>query len=178
MTVYICLLRGINVGGKRMKMADVRDMFKSIGYPDVQTLLASGNVIFEADATPDTLVPEIEAAIIEKFGFESKIIIRTADQLEKIITDNPFSVDELEPKFLHVNFMRSTPSQETIDTFQQDHSTSEIVHVIGQEAYIYYTDGAGRSKFNLEKSLNVIGTARNWNTVLKLKTLANELLNR
>lgn len=176
MPIYICLLRGINVGGKRMKMADLRAMFTTIGYPDVTTILASGNVAFKSDDTAENLVLAIEAAIIEKFGFESKIILRTANQLEKTVAENPFTIDELEPKFLHVNFMRSTPSQEAIDSFQQQHSTSEIVNVMGEQAYIYFPDGAGRSKLNLEKSLNIIGTARNWNTVLKLKKMAEELI--
>ena len=175
MPVYIALLRGINVGGKRMKMAVLRDALTGIGLSDVQTILASGNVIFRSEENQETLVTNIENAIHATFGFESKIIIRTPQQIEAAIAKNPFNVAEVETKLLHVNFLRNAPAEEKIATFQQSHEGIEQVHIFDEEVFIYFVDGSARSKLNIEKSLDVIGTARNWNTVLKLEALAKDI---
>lgn len=176
MTVYICLLRGINVGGKRMKMSDLQDMFESIGIPNTKTLLASGNVVFQSDEKDASkLAQKIEDTIPDKFGFDSKIIMRTQQDLEAIIEKNPLHKEDYETKMLHVNFLRQAPSKEAVQNFEQAHNTEERVFVNGNEVFIYYPNGAGRSKLDIERSLNVIGTARNWNTVLKLQALAHEI---
>lgn len=172
MAKYIALLRGINVGGKRMKMADVREMFEQLGYSDVQTILASGNVIFESDETNiSSLIRAIEAAIIERFGFESRIIIRTPATLQLAIDHAPFTEAQLaEAKFAHIMFLSKAPTQDNFESLLAWHKGkgNEVIALHGHELYIYYTDGVGRSKLttnNIEKYLNVVGTARNWNTV-------------
>ena len=179
MPVYIALLRGINVGGKRMKMADLRDMFTNIGFQDVQTLLASGNVIFQTkEDNQGKLVADIENAIQLTFGFDSKIIIRTLEQIEAVITKNPFNMDEIAGNRLLVTFLRDTPSNEAIQAFEEFHQTNEAVHISDEEIFIHYPDGAGQSKLSnnvIEKKLDIVGTARNWNTVIKIRALASKV---
>ena len=103
MPVYIALLRGINVGGKRMKMADLREMFTTIGFQDVKTILASGNVIFQTkEDNQQQWVTDIENAIQATFGFESKIILRTPEQIEAVIAKNPFNMEKVAGEILHM----------------------------------------------------------------------------
>jgi uncharacterized protein (DUF1697 family) len=180
MTVYICLLRGINVGGnKRIKMADLRDLFKTLGIADAKTLLASGNVVFQSDETdPAKLVAAIEAAIQAAYGFESKIIMRTHAALQAVIEKSPFEPDEVDGSKLLVMFLRDAPAAQHIAAFNESHSTVERVVFTGDEIFIDYADGIGTSKLSnnaLEGKLKVIGTGRNWNTVLKIQTLADEI---
>ena len=178
MTVYIALLRGINVGGKRMKMDDLRDVFAELGFENVQTLLASGNVAFQSDASDRAQVAaQIEAGIRQKFGFESRIIIRTAEEIQQVIQNHPFSEDHMadEGKLL-VMFMGEAPSSEAVTALKEAHAGPEVTHISGPEAYIVYPDGMGRSKLTnnfIEKHLKVTGTGRNWKTVNKLRDLAD-----
>jgi uncharacterized protein (DUF1697 family) len=180
MTVYICLLRGINVGGnKRMKMADLRALLDSLGIPDAQTILQSGNVVFRSDEPdPATLAATIEAGIQQKFGFDSRIILRTTEDFSLVMTDHPFSGDQLadEAKML-VMFLEQAPSSDAINALMDAHSGPESIHISGREAFIFYPNGMGRSKLTntlIEKHLRVAGTGRNWKTVNKLRDLAAE----
>ena len=89
---YIALLRGINIGSKnRIKMADLRTIFESMGYENVKTYLQSGNVIFDADSDNETKIADrIEKKINKTFGFSVNIIIRTESELKDIVNNNPF----------------------------------------------------------------------------------------
>lgn len=175
MPVYIALLRGINVGGnKRIKMADLRALFASIGLPDVKTLLASGNVIFQSDETDrEKLVSNIEETIQRHYDFEVKVILRTGDELEAIIEKNPFAGQDVAGNRLLLTFLENNSATEAVNNFQESHATNEVFYFMEKEIFIHYPDGAGQSKLSntvLEKKLAVIGTARNWNTVIKLQT--------
>ena len=92
---YIALLRGINIGPhKRIKMADLRQAFKSWGYSNIRTLLATGNVLFAATETNvETLQQNIEANIAETFGFDVPVIIRTLAQIQALAMADPFAGD-------------------------------------------------------------------------------------
>ncbi len=176
MPTYIALLRGINVGRKRMKMDTLREMFESVGYANPKTLLASGNVIFQTDETDrDTIIQTLEYAIVETFDFDSKIILRTGDAWQEAITNCPYlEQSEQNPKHLLVTFLSNIPSDITIANLHSAHEGSELINVIDQTLYIYYADGVARSKLTnnvIEKQLQVAGTARNWNTVLKIHDL-------
>ena len=179
MPVHICLLRGINVGGKRIKMDALRDMFDSLGIPNAQTLLASGNVVFQSDETDSkSFVETIEAAIQTTFGFESKIIMRTQAQLQAIIDKNPFQEGDFAGNKMLVTFLRAAPNPELVEAFKEGYTGPERIHFLDDEIFIDYVEGAGQSKLSnnlIEKKLKVVGTARNWNTVLKLQALAEKV---
>lgn len=178
MPVLISLLRGINVGGnKKIKMAELRALYEALGFTNVRTLLQSGNVVFESEnANPEQVAGQIEAAVVERFGFESKVIIRTRDQLQAVIADHPFSADQLaEPGKLLIAFLKSEPDAQQLEALREAHTGSEIIHHRGSELYIYYPDSMGRSKLDnsfIERRLKTISTGRNWNTVNKLLALA------
>lgn len=173
MPVYISLLRGINVGGnKKIRMADLKALYESLGFSNVQTLLQSGNVVFETDTDSAQLAGQIEAGILNTFGFESKIILRTCAQLRAVVEHNPYTAPQLaEPSKALVTFLADTPATGAIQTLMNDHQGTETLHIIGRELFVFYTDGAGRSKLTnvfIEKRLKTTGTARNWNTIQKL----------
>lgn len=178
--IYICLLRGINVGGnKRIKMADLRKLLAGIGFNKVKTILQSGNVVFETDETDrEKLAQKIGEAIIKQYDFEVKIILRTAQEWQAIIDKKPDYEIEVAGNRLLVMCLDSTPSPENNAALLESHHGDEIIHILEQEIFIYYGDGMAKSKLSnavLERKLNVVTTARNWNTVIKLQNLVNDM---
>ncbi|GAB3122245.1 DUF1697 domain-containing protein [Glaciibacter psychrotolerans] len=93
MTRYVALLRGVNVGGITMKMADVAALFTGLGLENVKTVLASGNVLFDSASTPPHLKPRIENALRERFGYEAWVHVLDIDTIHRIIKDFPFEAE-------------------------------------------------------------------------------------
>ena len=90
MTRYVALLRGVNVGGVSMKMADLVEVVRELGYDDVKTVLASGNVLF---TTPDAAAAskdKLEPALRKRFGYEAWVHVLTVDSIQKIIDSYPY----------------------------------------------------------------------------------------
>ena len=179
MAVYISLIRGINVGGhKIIKMAALRALYDSMGLAGAQTLLQSGNVVFSADnPDPADLARQIKAGIEKSFGFPADVILRTAGEWEAVIRRNPFRKEaEIAPSKTAVMFLSGPPGTAAQESLENAHSGPEKIHFAGQELYLYYPDGMGRSKLTnvfIERHLGLTGTARNWNTVMKLAHMAD-----
>jgi len=174
---YIVLLRGINVGGKRIKMAHLREVLESMGFQDVKTYLQSGNVILTHDSTDKiNIAGEIEKELSQKFGFSVNIIIRTKDELESIINNNPFiKVSDIELDKLHVTFLYDEPNKKTVSSLNINKEDNEKFGINGREIYLYLPNGYARTKLNnniFEKKLNTIATTRNWKTTNKLLELS------
>lgn len=177
MSTFVSLFRGINVGGHQMvRMDELKELYLSLGCKDIVTYIQSGNVVCSTD-DPDVaqLARQIEDSFAQKFGFRAKVIVRTAGELQEIIVNNPFQNDPTkESKRILVLFLTSRPESDAEEDLRKAYSGPEEIHIIGQEAYIYYPDGMGRSKLTLtllEKKLKTGGTGRNWNTVLQLQKL-------
>jgi uncharacterized protein (DUF1697 family) len=139
MPVFISLLRGINVGGnKKIAMAELRAVYESLGLAGARTLLQSGNVVFRADGEGETLAMltgRIENAIEARFGFHVAVIMRTRDDLDGIITEQPFSAGQLaEPSKIAVAFLAETPTAAALNTLNEDHDGPEIIHSQGRGA--------------------------------------------
>jgi uncharacterized protein (DUF1697 family) len=171
---YIALLRGINVGGrKKVAMADLRAMLDDLGFASPRSLLQSGNLLFGGRAR---LTGPLERAIQDaarlRLGLDSQIFVRTADEWDAIVRANPFPGEaRRDPGHLLVMCLRQAPSAGQVDALRAAIRGRERVEVRGREAYLVYPDGIGTSKLTnvvLEKHLESPGTARNWNTVLKL----------
>jgi len=97
MSLYFVFLRAINVGGHNVKMADLREIFISLGFRNVETYIASGNVIFESDDNDiKSLENKIERHLFENLGYEVAVFIRTANQLKNIVYSGPVTEEELE----------------------------------------------------------------------------------
>jgi uncharacterized protein (DUF1697 family) len=103
MTRYIALLRGINVGGINIKMADLADTVRSLGHTGVETVLASGNLVFDSDQTDAAAIKAgLERALSDTFGYEAWVVLLTRDALAAAVDDYPF--DDLDGWHSYVMF--------------------------------------------------------------------------
>ena len=171
MTRYAGFLRGVNLGKRTVKSAELKAAFEALGFTNVKTLLASGNVLFDAKAAKG-LKEKIEAGLKEQFGFDVPIVLRTLDELKTMVAANPFGREAGEDAQLHVLLL----DQELPKGFKQASLAGDydVARAAGGEiCYIVYRkdDGTylGRSQLNVDKSLpkGVVATMRNWNTILK-----------
>jgi uncharacterized protein (DUF1697 family) len=176
MTVYIALIRGINVGGnKLLKMADVKAAFEKLGLQNVRTHLQSGNVVFQTDAKDRA---KLGKALEGALGVEAKIMLRTAAELRKAIAANPLPDATSQPSRFIVAFLSAKPTAAAMKALRDGYSGPETMELHGAELYIQYGDDMGRSKLNnalLERKLGVSATSRNWNTVTRLLEMADEI---
>jgi uncharacterized protein (DUF1697 family) len=178
MTTHIALLRGVNVGGKtKIAMADLRAMLADLGFGDPRSLLQSGNLVFRSDKFTGTgLERLLEAETEKRLGLKTDFFVRTPEEWEAVIANNPFPKEaESDPSHLVVMFLNKAPDAKDVEALQAAIAGREIVRASGRQAYITYPDGIGDSKLTItviEKKLGSRGTGRNWNTVLKLGALA------
>ena len=177
MTRCVSLFRGINVGGNQIvRMDALKALHQTLGLRDVQTYIQSGNVVFSSDGADVTQIQkDIEDAFAQTFGFQVKVMVRTAGEFNVMIANNPFQDQPMrESNRLVAMFLAGHPISTALEDIQQTYTGPEEIHIIGQEAFIYYPEGQGRSKLTntfLEKKLGTAGTARNWNTVLRLQKM-------
>ena len=178
MPTYAALLRAVNLGGKsRLPMSDLRDICMELGLRDPVTYIQSGNVIFEAEAAQLRELPSrMTAAIEQRFGFRTEVILRSAAELRDVIRRNPFAERAAsDPAKLLVVFLASDPGEESRAKLRSIDTEKEELHPSGAELYIWYPEGMGRSRLTnatLERACTTTGTARNWNTVERLCALA------
>jgi uncharacterized protein (DUF1697 family) len=177
----IALLRGINVGGgKKVPMAQLRELFEQLGHDAVRTYVQSGNVVFTAadpDATPAQLAAPIEQAIEEQFGFPVAVTIRTRDELAAVIDADPFAGVADHPSRYHVLFLAQEGDPRRLEEVDAAAFEPERFALRGRELYLWTPEGIGRSKLAQqlsERRLGVAATARNWRTVTTLLALADE----
>ncbi|HLH61651.1 MAG TPA: DUF1697 domain-containing protein [Ktedonobacteraceae bacterium] len=177
MARFVSLFRGINVGGNHpVRMDELKALLESLGLRDVATYIQSGNVVFSGEDIDLAQLPaQIEERFAQRFGFQARVIVRSAAELSEIIANNPFQGQpEKESKWTVVLFLSSPPGSAALEELRQAYTGPEEYYLIGQELYIYYPNGQGRSKLTntlLEKKLKTSGTARNWNTVLQLQKM-------
>ena len=177
MSRFVSLFRGINVGGHQLvKMDALKELHTSLNLQDVQTYIQSGNVVFASDNMNVTQIQkDIEDGFAQKFGFQVKVMVRTANEFNMIIKNNPFQNQSVkESKWVVAIFLASDPISTALEDIQMTYSGPEEIHIVGKEAFIYYPEGQGRSKLTntfLEKKLKTVGTSRNWNTVLRLQKM-------
>jgi uncharacterized protein (DUF1697 family) len=178
--LHIALIRGINVGGhKAVAMSDLRDMLAGLGFDGARSLLQSGNLVFRCAAQKEASLEgllEIEAE--KRLGLHADFFIRSAKEWREVVARNPFRKEaERDPGHLVVMFLKAAPNANDVKAVNAAIVGPEIVRAEGRHLYIVYPAGIGKSRLTnvlLEKKLGIRGTARNWNTVLKLNALADE----
>jgi uncharacterized protein (DUF1697 family) len=178
MTIYIALLRGINVSGhNKIKMTELKSALESMGLGRVQTYIQSGNVLFESQEEVEPLRRRIEDEIKTVFGLSITVILRTTKELERIIANCPFAADSLsEGESIQVSALTEALSQKQIDILSDDKSKVDEYQINGQEIYFLFHQSILDSK--LAKNLQKLGssvTSRNWNTIIKLAALAKAM---
>jgi uncharacterized protein (DUF1697 family) len=180
MAVIICMLRGVNVGGhNQIKMDALKALCVSLKLKDPQTYVQSGNVVFKTEEKDHKkLATRIQHAIERKIGFRPNVMLRTAAEMRKVVTRNPFAGrKDIEPGKLLVNFLAYDPGKDAREKALAIKVGPEEMHLIGREAYIYFPNGQGRSKFPwpaIERALGTSGTGRNWNSVTKMLEIAEK----
>ncbi len=173
MTVYVSMLRAVNVGGtSRIKMDALRAVYESIGLNDVRTLLQSGNVVFRSSLKDrERLVKRITQELERQLELQVDVIVRTLAELADIVERGPVLSPHADPSKLLVMFLSGVPDAAAQAALGKWHKGPEMLEMRGPEIYLYYPEGVGRSKLSgavIENKLNTSGTARNWNTLQKL----------
>ncbi|HWS46307.1 MAG TPA: DUF1697 domain-containing protein [Acidimicrobiia bacterium] len=166
MTTYVALLRAVNVGGRKVPMQALRELFAGLGHRDVETYIQSGNVVFAAKGAAARVKPELEHAIGREFGFDVTVLLRTHAELTKVVAGNPFTKQEP-----YVTFLDAAPRAQQVEALDPGQFAPDVFAVNGREVYLHCPGGYGRTKINnafFESRLAVAATTRNWNTVLKL----------
>jgi uncharacterized protein (DUF1697 family) len=179
MPIAIALIRGINVGSTRsLPMALLRTLCEQVGMQAPQTYIQSGNVVFRwAGKGLSAAAAELEALIETQRGFRPSVVIRTRDDLAEAVAANPFTARaNSEPAKLLVMYLKTKPNAGAAAALDQVKRTGEQLRLVGRELFIDFPDGVGRSKLSLAAVEKTIGlaTARNWNTTLKLLSMAHE----
>jgi uncharacterized protein (DUF1697 family) len=178
MPIRIALLRAINVGGRApVAMADLRDLLTRLGLLEPQSLLQSGNLVFRSGpGTGAELERLLETEAEKRLRLRTDFFVRTAAEWKAVVARNPFGREaERDPSHHLVMFLKDPPDAGRVKAVQAAITGPEVVRAEGKQLYIVYPEGIGRSRLTgtvIEKKLGSRGTARNWNTVLKLAALA------
>ncbi len=173
---WVCLLRGVNVGGKRVAMKALKELFEGLGHEDVTTYIQSGNVVFRSrsgGAKAKKLAKDIEKALEDGMKLDVTVLLRSPADLAKVTEAKPFAGAEN----VHVTFLDDEPDASKVSAIDHDAYPPDEFEVIGREVYLRCPDGYGRSKLLnsfWEKKLGVAATNRNWRTVEKLLGMASD----
>lgn len=175
---HVALLRGINVGNaKRIAMADLRALVEKLGYQSVNTLLNSGNVIFDAAGAPAAECGlKIEKAITARLGIISRVIALSGAEISAIVKENPLAKIADNPSRLMVVIPADRSGLKLIQPLAKEKWGREMIGFGKRAAYIWCPEGiiVSRLAKAVEKALKDAVTIRNWATTLKLQELTKE----
>jgi uncharacterized protein (DUF1697 family) len=177
MASYVALLRAVNVAGKSLAMAVLRDYASALGLEDPRTLLQSGNLVFRSTGKkPAELERLLEREAQKRLGVTTEFLVRSERELAAIIANNPFpAAAGRDPARLLVMFLKDQPPGDVVDALRKAIVGRETIAADARQLYIVYPAGIGRSKLTtslIEKRLATRGTGRNWNTLVKLAAAA------
>jgi uncharacterized protein (DUF1697 family) len=169
---YVALLGSINVGGNRLKMADLKGALEAEGFENVTTVVASGNVLFEHKRAGDAaLAKEIEAVVKDRFGIASFAAVRSRDEIEGAIAGNPFAKDG-EAKCVHTLFLEEPLDRAAVKSFAAGYDGPERIAAGGRELFIDYAGEVARSQIDpaLKKAklIKSRATARNIRSLTRI----------
>ena len=169
-STYVALLRAVNVGGTgKLPMTELRRMCEELGFDDVRTYIASGNVIFASSAVAAQVKSRLEARLATYAGQRIPVVVRTGDEMREVELRNPFPTAD--PKSTVAVFLDEAPAATALDDIRG--RTVEEVRLGKREIYIAYHGGMARSRLKVVAAQS--GTARNMNTVATLARLALEV---
>ena len=180
MDTFISMLRGINVGGrKKIRMAELRRLYESLGLANVTTCVQSGNVVFDSVEQDGSKLGElIEAQIERVFGYSVPVFIRGIGDFRRIIDGNPFLNERNEDiARLYVTFLYAPPPESKLSDLVVPGNEAAEFSVGEGEMFLFCPNGYGRTKLSnsfFERKLNVPATTRNWKTVNASYKLAKE----
>lgn len=166
------LLGSINVGGNRLKMAELRSALEAAGFANVATVTASGNVLFDCPGGPDAAIQKrLEDLLANAFGIRSFAALRTREELLAAVDDNPFAGDG-QDKFVHTVFLESPIDPQRFADFAQAYVGPERIAAGTRELYIDFAVGVGRSLLDASmkkaKLVQSRATARNIRSIRRI----------
>lgn len=166
MTRYVALLRGVNVGGVNMKMAELSDVVRELGYDDVKTVLASGNVLF---TTPDAAAAskdKLEAALRSRFGYEAWVHVLTVDAVQKIIDAFPY--ERSADRHAYVVFVLKSEVRDELLAVTLD---PKVEQAKAGEGVVYWSVPKGDTLESAMGKAQAAGKHKPWLTTRNLNTL-------
>jgi len=168
----VALLRAVNVGGRKLPMAELRALCAALGWQDVATYIQSGNVVFSAEARPQAIEAQLERAIKERFGLDVPVIVRTPGEWAALAASNPFpDAARDEPNRLQLLVSKRPPDPDAADKLMARAQGGESVKAAGGALWFHFPEGVGTSKLTptlIDRACGSPATARNYNTVMKL----------
>jgi uncharacterized protein (DUF1697 family) len=173
----IALLRAVNVGGRKLPMAELRALCEGeLGWEDVETYIQSGNLVFRGKGSAAALESTLEEAIEARFALDVPVVVRTAAQWAACASANPFAdAARDEPNRLQLLVSKRPPKADAAETLRARAQAGEKVEAAGGALWLHYPEGVGTSKLTpalIDKACGSPTTGRNWRTVVKLREMA------
>lgn len=174
---YVALFGSINVAGNRLAMADLRKAFEAEDFVNVETVVASGNVLFDHAKRPDEGLEEKLALMVwDRFAMKSAALVRSSDALARTIAENPFAADGQE-NFVHTLFLDGPVDPDAFEALVAGHAGPERIAMGDRALHIDYVAGVGDSKLTnvfIERRLGRKGTARNLRSMKRILAKMDE----
>jgi uncharacterized protein (DUF1697 family) len=180
MPTYVILLRAVNLAGHgKLPMADFRKLLVGLGFERVETYIQSGNAVVDATGTAARVAQAVAAGLEKLTGAPAGVVVRTHEQMDRVVRENPFAAEAVDGARVHAAFLSGSPGEEAAAGLErivtQYPKRRDRYRLVEDTLYLHLPDGAAETKFtgkSLDKALGVMGTARNWNTVLKLHQMS------
>lgn len=171
----VALLRAVNVGGRKLPMAELRTLCGELGWTNVATYIQSGNVVFDARCTPAEAEAALEARIAGTYGYEARTVARTVAQWAAYGPACPFPEEAREaPNRLLMLLSKSPPINGADAAIQARAQHGERIARAGDAIWIYHPDGQADTKLTpafLDKAIGSTATGRNYRTVMTLQEM-------
>lgn len=171
-TRHLALLRAVNVGGRKVPMAQLREIASGLGWNDVATYIQSGNLLFSAFGGTGALEAELESALEKAFGFEVPVLMRTAGQWAGYLDGNPFpDAARNDPRLLMIGLAKKPLADRCLDQLREVAGDVERVDRKGEALWIHFREGSARSRITprvLDRAAGSTVTTRNWRTAVRL----------
>lgn len=172
---YLALLRAVNVGGRKVPMADLRKLAEGLGWNEVATYIQSGNLVFTAEGKPTELEAELETALKKQFGFEVPVIVRDQEQWDQCLAANPFhEAAETDARLLLLGVAKEPIRGQADEELKEIAGDVERVARDGEAFWIHFREGSARSRLTpkaLDRAAGSPVTTRNWRTCMKLQEM-------
>lgn len=167
-------------GHNSVKMKDLTELYKDLGFSNIVTYIQSGNVIFSApEKLPDEEVASIvKEGILDRFGYNIAVMIRTLPELKRLLTANHFaSESDFDETKMAVIFINKVPVAEKVNNLGEIDTSPDRYEISEREIFIYCPNGFGTTKLYanfFDKKLGVEATTRNWKTIKAMLNLAEQ----
>jgi uncharacterized protein (DUF1697 family) len=181
MPTYVILLRAVNVSGHgKLPMADFRKMLTGLGFENVETYIQSGNAVVDAKGSAAKVAQVVASGLEKLMGAPCGVVVRTHEQMDRLVRGNPFATEAAaEGARVHAAFLAGPAGPNAVAGLDRIVTMypkrRDRYHLADDTLYLHLPDGAAETKFSgktLDKAIGVMGTGRNWNTVLKLHAMS------